>query len=154
MAREHLDECLRLAEYYKTFFYLPMYQAYRAELDLLIGDAPGALTRAEAALQLAEHTQQQTAAAEVLLTLGKIHAHAPEPDWAKAEDHIKRSIASHQQGNRQPFVANSTYELGKLYRARGLAEQARTPFDEAAAMFERLEMKWHLERLRAMQAAS
>jgi predicted ATPase len=153
-AREYLDECLGLAEYYKTFFYLPMYQAYRAELDLLVEDWQAALSRTEAALQLAERTQQLTAAAEVLLALGKIHSQKPEPDWDKAEDYVKRAIASHQQGNRLPFVANGIYELGKLYRACGMTEQARTTFDEAAAMFQRLEMKWHLERLRAMQAAN
>jgi tetratricopeptide (TPR) repeat protein len=153
-AREQLDECLRLAEYYKTFFYLPMYQAYRAALDLQIGDWQAALTRTEAALQLAERTQQQTAMAEVLCMLGKIHAHAPEPDWSKAEDYFKRSIASHRQGNRLPFVAMSIYELGQMYRAQGQTEQARTAHDGAANLFERLDMKWHLAHLRPSEAGA
>ncbi len=86
--------------------------------------------------------------------LGKIYRHALEPDWNKAEDYFKRSIASHRQGNRLPLVAMSAYELGQLYRAQGLSEQARATLQEAAAMFERLEMKWHLDQARAMQAGA
>ncbi|HLF26484.1 MAG TPA: adenylate/guanylate cyclase domain-containing protein [Anaerolineae bacterium] len=152
-ARDHLGRCLQLAEDNKASAFVPLYQAYRAELDLINGDWPAALARAEAASAAAERTQQRMAQGEAQRILGKIHARADTPDWDKAEQALKNSLALQQKYNARPLVAVSTFELGQLYRDRGQTDQARAMLDEAMQLFESLEMAWHLAQARRVSAA-
>ncbi|HET7089718.1 MAG TPA: hypothetical protein VFL17_13865, partial [Anaerolineae bacterium] len=152
-ARRYLDDCLHLAETNKASAFTPMYQAYRAEIDVIKGDWPAALARAEAAVAAAERTRQRMSLGEAQRILGRIYVRAATPDWDKAEQAIKTSIALQQKCNALPLVAVSTLDLGTLYRDRGLTDQARAAIGEAIAMFERLEMAWHLDRARHIVAS-
>jgi tetratricopeptide (TPR) repeat protein len=149
-AAYHLNLSLQLADEYKVVMYVPMYQGYLAEVDLMQGQTQAALQRAEAALALAERVQQQASQAEILHVLGKIHSRAQ--DWDRAEQRFKQALDSHQQGNRQTFVAMTLFDLSKHYLERGMTEQARATLDDARAKFETLDMRWHLQQALKLQA--
>ena len=80
--------------------------------------------------------------------LGKVHARLTQ--WDRAEEAIQTSVALQNKCNMLPFVANSTFELGLLYRQRSQFEAARAACDEAGQLYESLEMTWHLERARQL----
>ncbi|HEY4691279.1 MAG TPA: adenylate/guanylate cyclase domain-containing protein [Anaerolineae bacterium] len=149
LAREYLDNSLQLAEKNKAVAFVPLYQAYRAEVELLIGDAPSALARAEAAVAAAEKTRQRTSLGEAQRVLGRVYARLSE--WEKAEQAMQASLALQKKCNALPFVAISTFDLGRLYRECGRPDEARAAIAEATRMFEDLEMAWHLDRARQVR---
>ncbi|MCI0396017.1 MAG: tetratricopeptide repeat protein, partial [Chloroflexi bacterium] len=151
-ATEYIDKSLQLAEAGQALGRVPMYQAFRAELDLVNGHWEEARQRAEAAVALAERTQQQTDRGEACRILGRIYRHAPQSEWEKAEQYFKESITIHQRCNMRPMLAATTFELAKLYLDRGLLEQARATLVESLSLFKELNMSWHLEQARQVEA--
>jgi serine/threonine protein kinase/tetratricopeptide (TPR) repeat protein len=152
-ATQYLDQCLLLAKGAEQLAtHQPMYQGFRAEVDLQNNRWQEALERAEAALALAEQTQQPVSISMVKQSLSKILIAAGVPDWERAAQLLQDSRGFHARTNAQPFLAVSTLDLSQLYQARGQASDARRHLDEAIRLFEELDMQWHLQRARQVQA--
>ncbi len=148
-ARRYLDDGLQLANSNQLMAFVPLLQAYRAELALAEGALPAALQYAEAACALGEKTRQRMSLGEAQRALGKVYARMQA--WDTAEQAIKTSLELQRKCNALPFVALSLIELAQLDRERGWLEQARASNVEAIALFEQLGMAWHLDRARQLQ---
>jgi len=151
-AREHLDRALQIAEQGRTLAGVPTLQAYRAEIDLAQGDWQSALARLETVLPMAHQTRQQTSIGEIERVLARVYMHMPQTDSSQAEQSLKQSIATHQQGNGRPYIAKSMLELGKLYYEIGLVDQARETLAATQQMLEELGMTWYVQQIEALLA--
>jgi tetratricopeptide (TPR) repeat protein len=150
-ARRHLERSLQLAESAKVLLHVPLFQVFRAELDLMSGHWRDALDRVEAAAILAKETEQQTDLGQAYRVLGLVYKSASLPRWQAAEESFRQSIAIHEQSHIRPFVAISTFELGRLYLEQGRREEGEAAVGQAMAMFEALGMGWHLEQAKGKE---
>jgi hypothetical protein len=78
----HIDVSLEMSTRFNLMLNRPLYMAWRAEADLLNGDAQAALTRAEEAVRLAETIHMSVGQAEAWRVVGR--AAARLADWTKA----------------------------------------------------------------------
>lgn len=150
-AAEYLDKSIGMIEQGKTVFHLPLFHAYRAELDFLEGNADVALERTKASLEFGRQTQQELAIGESLATLGKIYSSMGEV--AQAENAFEQSLESHRQGGRFVQIATVNMELGKHRSANGDKRGAIDAFDAAIQYFTQYKMMWYLQRARQMRAS-
>jgi tetratricopeptide (TPR) repeat protein len=151
-AREYLDRALEMAEFNRWGLYVALFTVYRAEVDLVLGDAQQAMTRAQKGLQMAQTGGQKTAIGEAHRVIGKIHAH--QKQWTEAETSLLTAIRSHEEIQLMESISVCQYELSIVYRAWGQAEKAKAMLETAAAGFDRYRMKLFREKARALQAQS
>ncbi|MBZ0284027.1 MAG: protein kinase [Anaerolineae bacterium] len=149
-AAEYLDKAIGMIEQGKTVFHLPLFHAYRAELDFLEGNASGALERTQASLEFGRQTQQELAIGEALATLGKIYS--SQGEITQAETAFEQSLESHRQGGRFVQIATVYMELGKHRSANGDKRGAIEALDIAIEYFTRYKMTWYLQRARQIRA--
>lgn len=149
-AAEQLDECLAIAKRANVVAHLPMYQSFRAEIELAEGNWQAALTQTEAALEFAEKMGQRHSHSEILRVLGRIHANKPQPDWDAAISALEQSVASHRADNRVNSAAISQLDLARTLAARGDFARSRQTLDEAMEVFERLRLTLHIGQGRQM----
>jgi tetratricopeptide (TPR) repeat protein len=151
-ARELLDQALQMAEQNRWILYVGLFQSYRAEVDLAVGDLESAVKRTQIALQIAEKANQKTALGETLRVIGMIEAH--QKKWEAAEKSFTAAIEAHQRNNTIVLVATCEFELSKVYRSMGQTEKATAMLASATATFERLNMKLLLQQAQAAQTES
>jgi tetratricopeptide (TPR) repeat protein len=151
-ARELLDQALQMAEQNRWILYVGLFQSYRAEVDLALGDVESAAKRTQIALQIAEKANQKTALGETLRVMGMIDTH--QKKWEAAEKSFTAAIEAHQRNNTVQLVATCQFELSKVYRSMGQTEKAATMLASATATFERLNMKLLLRQAQAAQTQS
>jgi tetratricopeptide (TPR) repeat protein len=146
---DYLETAVREAVAHGNVFHLPLYQLYRAELDLLHGNMHEALDRAEDAFDLAELNQQQIALSEFHVLLAKFYAENQE--WDQAVEIMNRGIDMHLMYSRLPFAADALFALARIHTGRGEYSAASTTLDKAMRLFEQLHMTLHLDAARRMQ---
>jgi tetratricopeptide (TPR) repeat protein len=148
-ALELLDTALHHGEAQQILFHLPLYRVYRAELDLVHHYVDGAQRGAEAALKMAEATQQDTACAEYYVLAGKIHAAAGE--WQKAEKSLTQGIEAHLKYERIPFAASVLFTQAKMRLSQKDTEGGRAPLERALKLFRQSGMLTQFEEARTLQ---
>ncbi|NWF68549.1 MAG: protein kinase [Chloroflexi bacterium] len=149
LARHYLELALSLVPPTNALVAAPLFLAYRAELDLRIGDEQ-AVARAENALQLAEATHQVSIKVLVARILGRLCMRLAQPVWEKAEAYLQQSLAIARSSEMHPAIVGALLELGKLYAAQGKTQAAQTVLQEALSLCERAGPRHHL---RALQEA-
>lgn len=151
-AAEYLDKSIGMIEKGKTVFHLPLFHAYRAELDFLEGSDPQiALEHTQASLEFGRQTQQELAIGESLATLGKIYSSMG--DVEKAEAAFAQSLESHSNGGRFVQIATVYMEMGKHRSTNGDKRGAIEAFDMAIKYFTQYKMTWYLQRARQTRAS-
>ncbi|NWF69221.1 MAG: tetratricopeptide repeat protein [Chloroflexi bacterium] len=151
LSLEYLEAALKSATTHDNAFHLPLYQLYRAELDLLHGNYDEALDRAEDAFDLAEINQQHIALSEFHVLLAKMHAE--QQDWETAVEIMNHGIDMHLLYSRLPFAADAMLSLAHIHAARGEPHAAAPTLDKALRLFQHMHMAVHIGAARQLQMA-
>jgi tetratricopeptide (TPR) repeat protein len=152
-ARAYLQRGLQAADKARLVVFLPyMRLAYYSYLEMAEGNWDKALAGAEDALKLAQETSQRSAEAEILCAMGIIFRQ--QGIWDEAELLFTQSTILHRDCNTYPRAAIATLELARYYQLREMKEEARAACEEALAEFERMDMKWHIEKARKLLTVS
>jgi tetratricopeptide (TPR) repeat protein len=148
-ALEYLDTAIQEAVAHGNVFHLPLYQLYRAELDLLHGNLAEAIDRAEDAFDLAEVNQQQIALSEFHVLFAKFCAETHE--WDKALEIMNRGIDMHLLFSRLPFAADAMLALAQMHATRGEPAAAINTLDKTLRILGQLNMPLHIQAARQLQ---
>jgi len=130
--------------------FVPLLQAYRAELALAEGSISDALNYGEAACALGEKTRQRMSLGEAQRVLGKVYTYMEM--WEKAEQAIKTSLEIQRECNALPLVAYSLFEMAQFDQKRREFDQSGRWNTQAIALFEQLGMALHLDRARQLNS--
>ncbi|MFN8371779.1 MAG: protein kinase [Anaerolineae bacterium] len=146
---EYLETAIQEAVAHGNVFHLPLYQLYRAELDLLHGNVAESLDRAEDAFDLAEINHQEIALSEFHVLLAK--SYAENHDWDKALEIMNRGIDMHLAYSRLPFAVDALLALTRMHMTRRQTHSAIATLDKTLYLLNQVPMPLHLEAAQQLQ---
>lgn len=114
--------------------------ALLAEIYLALGDTEKAFQSCQEAWKVGGRDGE----GYVLRIFGEIYA--AQGKWAEAEQAFLKSIEVEAMKGGRPNVARGSFSLGCLYQRSGDSKKADQYLQEAARLFEELEMPWDLAR--------
>ena len=114
--------------------------ALLAEIYLALGDTEKAFQSCQEAWKVGGRDGE----GYVLRIFGEIYA--AQGKWAEAEQAFLKSIEVEAMKGGRPNVARGSFSLGCLYQRSGDSKKADQSLQEAARLFEELEMPWDLAR--------
>ena len=135
-AHEYFARSIRLATQSRIFSFVPLYQAWSAELSQKLNDQESALTIAESALIQARSTGQRIAEAEALRVQGMLLGRI---------DLLEEALAIFSISQSPPWMSRCQLSLAQLYSQMGDLVSSRRYLDAAEETFARLNMRWQLE---------
>ena len=99
------------------------------------------------ALELAQEHRERGHEAYALRLLGDIWATRDVPDFDRAEEHYRKSLALAEQLGMRPLQGHGHLGLGRLGLRRGEGEAARAALAAARDLFEGMEMMFWLRQV-------
>jgi class 3 adenylate cyclase/tetratricopeptide (TPR) repeat protein len=148
-----LREAIERAGNLGTSFVLGWPKAYLAQCLLDQGDPAGARALAEEAAAWAEKAGDKYAQFMAYRALAAALASLPSPDYAAAEEMLRRSIRLQHHMTVKPELGRTYLQYAELARRRGDTEQARAYLNVAFDIFQQQDMRWDLERAERALAA-
>jgi class 3 adenylate cyclase/tetratricopeptide (TPR) repeat protein len=147
--REAIDRAGRLG----TAFVIGWPKSYLAQCLLDQGDAEGARALAEEAAAWAEKAGDKYAQFMAYRALAAALAALGPPDYAVAEEMLRRSIRLQHHMTLKPELGRTYAQYADLARRRGDPAQARAYLTVALDIFQQQGMRWDLARAQAAFAA-
>ncbi len=84
--------------------------------------------------------------AQAILLLGEINARRNPAQVDRAEDCYREALALAEELGMRPLTASCRFRIAELHQQKGNLAAAREHFDQATALFRKMEMDWWLEQ--------
>ncbi|MCB9458328.1 MAG: protein kinase [Anaerolineaceae bacterium] len=150
-AARSLERALTLAFEQQVYTFVPMYQAWHAEVIASKGDADRALRLVENAIQLAQKTHQRLSEALAKHAMGAIYAGISAQDWPRARGYLDEGITMLREMAMKPFLASALFQLAQLCFDHEEIEAAAAALDEARQLANEVDMPWYKVQIAALQ---
>lgn len=141
-AIEHLDRALNIAADLDSFLFVPLLEAYRAEVEIKTGQVAEAVTRAERAVEQAKETRQQGSEAEAHRILGWARHYAQPGAREPAEQELRTALELHRKTGATVHVARTLYQMAVYLRLVGDEAGAAQAEAEASATARERGLDW------------
>ncbi len=144
---ETIEEGIRLAEQLGTTYLLSWAVCWLSDAYLAEGNADHALNAAARALSLTSQGGDACGESRAARCYGEALFRKDPARLAEAEEHILSAIRLQREKGMRPQAAISLVSQARLLRAKGEGNHARTLLDQAADLFEEMQMPWHRQRV-------
>jgi tetratricopeptide (TPR) repeat protein len=145
-AKQHYEDCLAMCLDIGDKQYAIHPLCSSAELELVEGDAQGALVQVEKALGIAVENGVKGEEGLCHRVLGTVHREME--DWDKASEELGKAKTILEEVGHKEELARTFYDYALLYKAKGENNKAKEHLEKALTMFEEIGMKLWAERVR------
>ena len=135
-ASVYYEKSFRLAQQLGDLNLQTLVKLNRVELYLAIGDAALAEALCQQVLQTYKHLQDHLGEADACKFLGMIAAQ--KRAWTKAKAHFAKSIRLALEFHHPLGEAEARWEYGRMLKQKGAAQNAREQFEQALALFRKV----------------
>lgn len=134
LARKHLDRALGMAADAGSFIFVPLFQAYRADIEIRAGHAAEAIEPLRAAITLGVKSQQRQNEAEAHRILGwALHHASPGADGEAAQE-FATAVRIYRDLGAPVLLSRALFDLAAFLRGIGDAQAAAETQVEAVAL--------------------
>ena len=141
-AQALLDRALKLAAKSGSAIYVPVLQAYRADVEIRAGRAAAAVEPLRAAIELGEKTHQRPGEADARRILAwALHYGVPGAD-AEAEIELRLAADIHRDCGSRVVFTRTLFELAGFLRETGAADEAARIEQEARTIADAHNLDW------------
>jgi len=141
----HYEKSFRLAQQLGDVHLQTLVKLNRVELYLAIGDAALAEVLCQQVLQTYQRLQDHLGEADACKFLGMIAA--KKRAWTKAKAHFEKSIRLALEFHHPLGEAEARWEYGRMLKQKGAAQNAREQFEQALALFRKVNAAVEIEKV-------
>ena len=141
-AEECLNRALKISSDLGSNLFVPVYYAYKADLNVRFGEAGLAVESARTGVDLAVATRQAACEAEARRALAWALHFSGESSEGEAERELRKALEIFRRLHSRPLGTQTLFELAHYLRLTGRPEESTAPEEEAKALAREFNLHW------------